>query len=215
MSDINTIDANGAVQDLIPLFKPGDSATPFSAARINQLVRFLNALKRMQGQNGINVTISDANVIIELAQSALSAPLMGGNIGAYQVITAGQHNLACVDSNGNSVTVQYPWAPDGLLPGSGVAGCPTGVIVHPNYLNTTMIQTGTVILAAASNAGFPGLLNANTLYDLNIAGRRYKYNWKICDNGTPKYILLDMPPSLTQFSNTNDSGYDSSYTGPM
>ena len=53
----------------IPEFKPGDfgpGKTPFSAERMNQILRVFNAFIRIQAGDGIKITHSDGRIIIEL-----------------------------------------------------------------------------------------------------------------------------------------------------
>lgn len=67
---------------LIEPFIAGDQRTPLSAEAVNEMVAVLNALMRMRGENGIQVTFADGNVVISFTGKVKpAAPVQGGGEG--------------------------------------------------------------------------------------------------------------------------------------
>jgi hypothetical protein len=68
------------------------------AAKINEIIRLLNSLR---GENGIQVTVAEGNVIIRLSDSSTSS---GGGGGTLPSITGGP-GITVLYNSDNSITI--------------------------------------------------------------------------------------------------------------
>lgn len=68
------------MNEIIPV-QPGGGRTFLSAGLANEVIRAVNALRRMRGRNGVRVTVSDSDVVIEGSGARTTTP-GGGEGGA-------------------------------------------------------------------------------------------------------------------------------------
>lgn len=108
----------------IPLLQPGGRRTLLSASVANDLIRGLNAIRRMRGRNGVRVVIADGGIVVE-GDGTSQAPVEGGGgggSGGGGLIWGGEWNGASIYDAGTIVIRSSESAlADGNIAGSYIS----------------------------------------------------------------------------------------------
>lgn len=166
-------------------FEAGSGDTLLSASRANQLVDVLNAFLALTGRNGIKVTISEGNAVIEYTGNVdATAPVVGGGGGGGEEGTWTLFGDWVDQAFDKDVVVTYFDA--AALANGNVAG---------SYLSLQAVPMGTAAPGTAGTEAYWKLLapyhSGRFLYK-NGATKQIDLN----ANGTgtlPELLLVDTP----------------------